>query len=143
MKSCGARLATSRCMSSSFVRCADCGDSSAAVEWGFVLLARHGWTAQLGAGGEPAWRCPSCTAESDGAETKRGETEARRRLRVLLVDDQVLVLRDGEIVERGNHEELLALQGVYYDLYMSQFRRQEEVVAASQNGTQPVMLPAT
>jgi len=50
-------------MSSSFVVCMDCGDTSAAVEWGFVLLARHGWTAQLGeTGSEPQWRCPACNA---------------------------------------------------------------------------------
>jgi len=36
---------------------------------------------------------------------------------------QVYVLADGEIVEHGTHAELLAAQGVYYDLYMSQFRR--------------------
>jgi ATP-binding cassette subfamily B protein len=65
------------------------------------------------------------------------------RLSTIRNADQVLVLRDGEIVERGRHETLLAQQGVYYDLYMSQFRRQEEVVAASSNGAQPVSLPAT
>jgi ATP-binding cassette, subfamily B, multidrug efflux pump len=65
------------------------------------------------------------------------------RLSTIRNADQVLVLRDGEIVERGRHEELLAKQGVYYDLYMSQFRRQEEVVAASGNGTQPVLVTAS
>ena len=49
------------------------------------------------------------------------------RLSTIRNADQVLVLVQGEIVERGRHEELLAQQGVYYDLYMSQFRRQEEV----------------
>ena len=49
------------------------------------------------------------------------------RLSTIRSADQVLVLVDGEIVERGRHEELLADQGVYYDLYMSQFRRQESV----------------
>jgi ATP-binding cassette subfamily B protein len=66
------------------------------------------------------------------------------RLSTIRNADMVLVLRDGEIVERGRHEELLTLQGVYYDLYMSQFRRQEEVVAASSsttNGASPVMQP--
>jgi CheY-like chemotaxis protein len=85
-------------MSSSFVVCSDCGESSAAVEWGFVLLARHGWTAQLGeTGSEPLWRCPACNerraAEDDwDFEVEEPKTPARR-LRVLLVDDQTLVLR--------------------------------------------------
>ncbi len=65
------------------------------------------------------------------------------RLSTIRNADQVLVLRDGEIVERGRHEELLAMQGVYYELYMSQFRRQEEVIAASSNGASPEMLPAS
>ncbi len=40
---------------------------------------------------------------------------------------QVLVLVKGEIAERVRHEELLAKRGFYYDLYMSQFKRQEAV----------------
>lgn len=87
-------------MAGSFVVCKDCGDSSAAVEWGFVLLARHGWSAQLGeAGVEPWWRCPACNAATKHEDTWDSEfamnelETSRRRLRVLLVDDQVLVLR--------------------------------------------------
>ncbi len=53
------------------------------------------------------------------------------RLSTIRNADQVLVLVKGEIVERGRHEELLAHKGVYYDLYMSQFQRQEEVVSAN------------
>lgn len=53
------------------------------------------------------------------------------RLSTIRNADQVLVLVNGEIAERGTHDELLALQGVYYDLYMSQFRRQEEVTQRS------------
>jgi hypothetical protein len=36
----------------------------------------------------------------------------------------VLVLDEGQIIERGTHQELLARRGFYYDLYMSQFRRE-------------------
>lgn len=48
------------------------------------------------------------------------------RLSTIRNADQLLFVKAGEILERGQHEELLALQGHYYDLYMSQFRREEE-----------------
>jgi ATP-binding cassette, subfamily B, multidrug efflux pump len=57
------------------------------------------------------------------------------RLSTIKHADQILVLKDGEIIERGKFNELLDAQGVFYDLYMSQFRRQEQVSApASGNG---------
>ena len=43
--------------------------------------------------------------------------------------DMILVLKAGEIIERGKHDELLAKHGFYYDLYMSQFKKQEDAVA--------------
>ncbi len=45
------------------------------------------------------------------------------RLSTIRNADQVLVLKDGEIIERGTHQTLLAAKGFYYNLYMSQFRR--------------------
>ena len=45
------------------------------------------------------------------------------RLSTIRHADQVLVLKDGEIIERGKHDELLKQRGFYHDLYMSQFRR--------------------
>lgn len=45
------------------------------------------------------------------------------RLSTIRNADQVLVLKDGQIIERGKHEELLKQHGFYYELYMSQFRR--------------------
>jgi ATP-binding cassette, subfamily B, multidrug efflux pump len=36
--------------------------------------------------------------------------------------DQLLVIRDGEIVEKGTHAELLSQQGFYHHLYLSQFK---------------------
>jgi len=44
------------------------------------------------------------------------------RLSTIRKADQVLVINDGRIIERGTHEELLALGGFYHNLYMSQFK---------------------
>ncbi|MCP4543996.1 MAG: ABC transporter ATP-binding protein [Chloroflexi bacterium] len=46
------------------------------------------------------------------------------RLSTIRNADQVIVLKEGRIVEQGVHEELLAAQGLYHELYNSQFRRQ-------------------
>ena len=35
--------------------------------------------------------------------------------------DIILVMKDGKIIEQGNHEELLARNGFYANLYNSQF----------------------
>jgi ATP-binding cassette subfamily B protein len=54
------------------------------------------------------------------------------RLSTIRNADVILVLRDGEIIERGKHVELLEQLGFYYDLYMSQFKKQEEIQAATE-----------
>ena len=41
--------------------------------------------------------------------------------------DLILVVRDGKIVEQGNHTELLAMKGYYYELYTKQY--EEETTA--------------
>jgi ABC-type multidrug transport system fused ATPase/permease subunit len=48
------------------------------------------------------------------------------RLRTIKNADQILVLDKGRIVERGTHDELLALNGLYTRLYDLQLREQEE-----------------
>ena len=48
------------------------------------------------------------------------------RLSTIQEADKILVLKEGQIIEQGNHESLLAAQGFYYDLYMSQFSKKEE-----------------
>jgi ATP-binding cassette subfamily B protein len=53
------------------------------------------------------------------------------RLSTITSADMILVLNDGQIIERGKHKELMDKQGFYYNLYMSQFKKQEEVNEAS------------
>ena len=58
----------------------------------------------------------------------RGRTSfvIAHRLSTIKDSDLILVMRDGDIVEQGSHEELLAAGGFYADLYNSQF---EDVTA--------------
>lgn len=45
------------------------------------------------------------------------------RLSTIQEADKILVLNNGQIIEQGNHESLLAAKGFYYDLYNSQFAK--------------------
>lgn len=50
------------------------------------------------------------------------------RLSTVIQADQVLVIQQGQIVERGTHAELIAQQGVYANLYALQLGKTEEAV---------------
>ena len=58
------------------------------------------------------------------------------RLSTIRDADCVMVINEGEIIERGTHEELLAKQGFYHHLYVSQFKDQADIplVVAVQPG---------
>ena len=45
------------------------------------------------------------------------------RLSTVLAADEILVVKDGEVVERGHHKELVKAGGVYTELYTTQFNR--------------------
>ena len=55
------------------------------------------------------------------------------RLSTIRDSARILVIDAGAIVEQGTHEELMARQGFYYDLYMTQFRTRSE--AATEDAT--------
>lgn len=64
-------------------------------------------------------------------ELLRGRTAfvIAHRLSTIRNADLILVLKDGQIIERGVHNELLEKRGFYYDLYWSQFKKQEDAPA--------------
>jgi ATP-binding cassette subfamily B multidrug efflux pump len=53
------------------------------------------------------------------------------RLSTIRNADQVMMLKAGQVIERGTHKSLLEQRGAYYDLYMSQFRAQDENAQAA------------
>ena len=57
-----------------------------------------------------------------------------QRLRTVKEADQILVLSEGAIVERGRHEELLERDGFYRQIYDLELRDQEEARAAIEEG---------
>jgi ATP-binding cassette subfamily B protein len=54
------------------------------------------------------------------------------RLSTIVNADEVLVVNDHRIIERGTHQQLLEQQGFYYNLYMSQYKRIQTMMAASE-----------
>ena len=68
------------------------------------------------------------------------------RLSTVREADQILVLKDGEIAEQGNHAELISHRGIYRDIYELQLRPQEEVLldaAVAAPAPAPVATAAT
>lgn len=48
------------------------------------------------------------------------------RLSTIREADVILVMKDGDVIETGNHESLMKQNGFYADLYNSQFNQEEE-----------------
>jgi ATP-binding cassette subfamily B protein len=51
------------------------------------------------------------------------------RLSTIRDSDCILVIKAGEIIEQGTHDELMTRKGFYYDLFMSQFKGKLEGIA--------------
>ncbi|HWB53748.1 MAG TPA: ABC transporter ATP-binding protein [Tepidisphaeraceae bacterium] len=54
------------------------------------------------------------------------------RLSTIRRADRILLIENGEIVEEGNHHDLLAQRGRYYDLYTNQFTHDRQEAALSE-----------
>lgn len=62
----------------------------------------------------------------DTALVGRTSIVIAHRLSTIRRADQILVMVDGRVAERGTHEQLMAAEGVYADLYRTQFDRPDE-----------------
>ena len=65
-----------------------------------------------------------------------------QRLRTVKMADQILVIQDGQVVERGRHNELLRRDGIYRQIYDLELRDQEEALAAPSAGAAAVEVAA-
>jgi len=63
-------------------------------------------------------------------EAMKGRTTfvIAHRLSTVREADQILVLKDGEVVERGTHQDLISRRGIYQEIYELQLRPQEELM---------------
>ncbi len=62
------------------------------------------------------------------AEITKGRTSIiiAHRLSTIKKADSIIVMNDGKVIEKGTHNELIALKGHYLDLYENQFLQQKE-----------------
>jgi len=69
------------------------------------------------------------------AEVMRDRTSfvIAHRLRTIQHADQILVLRDGAVIQRGTHAELVDEPGLYREIYDLQFRDQEAAIGSRQS----------
>ncbi|TCN52731.1 ATP-binding cassette subfamily B protein [Rhodococcus sp. SMB37] len=67
--------------------------------------------------------------------TDRTSFVIAHRLSTIRDADVIVVMEDGHIVEQGNHEQLLAARGAYYELYISQFTGPVETVDDAERPT--------
>ena len=60
----------------------------------------------------------------DKLTTGRTSFVIAHRLSTIKNADLILVMKDGDIIEKGKHEELLEKDGFYADIYNAQFERE-------------------
>jgi ABC-type transport system involved in Fe-S cluster assembly fused permease/ATPase subunit len=58
------------------------------------------------------------------------DSTCRHRLSTITTSDQIIVVHQGKVVERGTHKELLGLQGRYFAMWEKQTRTENDVIEA-------------
>jgi ATP-binding cassette, subfamily B, vacuolar membrane transporter HMT1/ACLQ len=58
------------------------------------------------------------------------DSTCRHRLSTITNSDQIIVLHQGKVVERGTHKELLGLQDRYFAMWEKQTRAEKDVTKA-------------
>ena len=82
----------------------------------------------------PARRC-SCRRRWPRCGLDRTSFVIAHRLSTIRDADTILVMEDGDIVEQGDHDQLLAAEGAYHRLYMSQFTQGVDMDAEAAAGS--------
>jgi ABC-type multidrug transport system ATPase subunit len=72
----------------------------------------------------------------EGFLSRRTSFVIAHRLSTIRNADQVQMLNEGEIAERGTHDSLMTASGFHHDLYMGQFRYEAELTP--DDGREPV-----
>ena len=75
------------------------------------------------------------------ALTGRTALVIAHRLSTVRDADQILVLDEGRIVERGRHDELVAVGGLYAELYRTQFAVADSAIPYATTAPEPVVIP--
>ena len=65
--------------------------------------------------------------------TNRTTIIIAHRLSTVIHADEILVLKEGEIVERGKHDDLISLGGIYQKMWEAQLRNDQEVQKPEEN----------
>lgn len=63
----------------------------------------------------------------------RGSANFKKKNTTPILVDLIIVLKEGQIVEQGTHEELLRLGGLYHDMWIQQSASDNVLESAGQN----------
>lgn len=71
------------------------------------------------------WRPREIQHELRDIENRQSTIIVAHRISAVRRADEIIYLDSGRIVERGTHEQLMALKGRYYETYVAQYSKEE------------------